>query len=63
VSAEEVTPPSSAYAEPAIRGVALPTLRPLGTSFADWMGSPSFRGGLGIETALVAALWALAPRP
>jgi uncharacterized membrane-anchored protein len=34
--------------------------RPLGASFADWMGSPSFRGGLGIEMALVAALWALA---
>jgi uncharacterized membrane-anchored protein len=34
--------------------------RPLGASFADWMGSPPFRGGLGIEMALVAALWALA---
>jgi uncharacterized membrane-anchored protein len=34
--------------------------RPLGASFADWMGTPSFRGGLGIEMALVAALWALA---
>jgi uncharacterized membrane-anchored protein len=34
--------------------------RPLGASFADWMGSPSFRGGLGIEMALVAGLWALA---
>jgi uncharacterized membrane-anchored protein len=33
--------------------------RPLGASFADWMGSPPFRGGLGIEMALVAALWAL----
>ena len=34
--------------------------RPLGASFADWMGSPSFRGGLGIEMALVAVGWALA---
>jgi uncharacterized membrane-anchored protein len=34
--------------------------RPLGASFADWMGTPSFHGGLGIEMALVAALWALA---
>jgi uncharacterized membrane-anchored protein len=34
--------------------------RPLGASFADWMGGPSFRGGLGIETALVAVLWGLA---
>ena len=34
--------------------------RPLGASFADWMGSPSFRGGLGIEMAVVAGLWALA---
>jgi uncharacterized membrane-anchored protein len=34
--------------------------RPLGASFADWMGTPAFRGGLGIEMALVAALWALA---
>jgi uncharacterized membrane-anchored protein len=33
--------------------------RPLGASFADWMGGPSFRGGLGIETALVAVLWGL----
>jgi uncharacterized membrane-anchored protein len=33
--------------------------RPLGASFADWMGSPSFRGGLGIPTALVAVLWGL----
>ena len=34
--------------------------RPLGASFADWMGTPSFRGGLGIEMAIVAASWALA---
>ena len=34
--------------------------RPLGASFADWMGSPSFRGGLGIAMALVAVGWALA---
>lgn len=31
--------------------------RPLGASFADWMGSPTFRGGLGIEMALVAVMW------
>jgi uncharacterized membrane-anchored protein len=31
--------------------------RPLGASFADWMGGPPFRGGLGIPTALVAVLW------
>ena len=34
--------------------------RPLGASFADWMGSPSFRGGLGIPMALVAVGWAAA---
>jgi uncharacterized membrane-anchored protein len=34
--------------------------RPLGASFADWMGAPAFRGGLGIPTWLVAVLWALA---
>jgi hypothetical protein len=34
--------------------------RPLGASFADWMGSPSSRGGLGIGMAVVAGLWALA---
>jgi uncharacterized membrane-anchored protein len=34
--------------------------RPLGASFADWMGGPTSRGGLGIETAVVAALWGLA---
>jgi uncharacterized membrane-anchored protein len=34
--------------------------RPLGASFADWMGGPTFRGGLGIPTALVAVLWGLA---
>ena len=33
--------------------------RPLGASFADWMGAPTFRGGLGIQTWLVAVLWAL----
>jgi uncharacterized membrane-anchored protein len=33
--------------------------RPLGASFADWMGGPTFRGGLGIATWLVAVLWAL----
>jgi hypothetical protein len=26
---------------------------------SSWMGSPSFRGGLGIPTALVAVLWSL----
>ena len=31
--------------------------RPLGASFADWMGGPTFRGGLGIPTALVAVMW------
>jgi len=34
--------------------------RPLGASFADWMGGPTFRGGLGVPTALVAVLWGLA---
>lgn len=34
--------------------------RPLGASFADWMGSPPFRGGLGVPMALVAVGWALA---
>jgi uncharacterized membrane-anchored protein len=34
--------------------------RPLGASFADWMGGPTFHGGLGIPTALVAVLWGLA---
>jgi uncharacterized membrane-anchored protein len=34
--------------------------RPLGASFADWMGGPTFRGGLGVETALVAVLWGVA---
>jgi uncharacterized membrane-anchored protein len=34
--------------------------RPLGASFADWMGGPTFRGGLAIPTALVAVLWGLA---
>jgi uncharacterized membrane-anchored protein len=34
--------------------------RPLGASFADWMGSPPFRGGLGIPMGLVAAGWAAA---
>jgi uncharacterized membrane-anchored protein len=40
--------------------IAYVLTRPLGASFADWMGSPPFRGGLGIEMALVAGLWALA---
>jgi uncharacterized membrane-anchored protein len=34
--------------------------RPLGASFADWMGGPTARGGLGIPTGLVAVLWAVA---
>lgn len=34
--------------------------RPLGASFADWMGSPTFRGGLGHPMALVALGWAAA---
>ena len=34
--------------------------RPLGASFADWMGSPPFRGGLGVPMALVALGWAAA---
>jgi uncharacterized membrane-anchored protein len=34
--------------------------RPLGASFADWMGSPSSRSGLGVPMALVAAGWAAA---
>jgi uncharacterized membrane-anchored protein len=33
--------------------------RPLGASFADWMGGRHFGGGLGIPTALVAVLWSL----
>jgi hypothetical protein len=28
-------------------------------SFADWMGAPTVRGGLGMPTWLVAVLWAL----
>jgi uncharacterized membrane-anchored protein len=40
--------------------IAYVLTRPLGASFADWMGAPAFRGGLGIETAVVAVIWALA---
>jgi uncharacterized membrane-anchored protein len=40
--------------------IAYVLTRPLGASFADWMGAPPFRSGLGIGTALVAAVWALA---
>jgi uncharacterized membrane-anchored protein len=32
--------------------------RPLGASFADWMGVPTSRGGLGWGTGPVTALWA-----
>jgi len=34
--------------------------RPLGASFADWMGMPTSRGGLGWGTGLVTVLWAAA---
>jgi uncharacterized membrane-anchored protein len=34
--------------------------RPLGASFADWMGVPVARGGLGWGTGPVTALWAAA---
>jgi uncharacterized membrane-anchored protein len=40
--------------------IAYVLTRPLGASFADWMGGPSFHGGLGISTALVAVLWTAA---
>ncbi|MCE3554214.1 hypothetical protein LWC33_22520 [Pseudonocardia sp. RS11V-5] len=40
--------------------IAYVLTRPLGASFADWMGGPTSRNGLGIDTALVAGLWALA---
>ena len=40
--------------------VAYVLTRPLGASFADWMGSPTFRGGLGYEMAYVAVGWLLA---
>jgi uncharacterized membrane-anchored protein len=32
--------------------------RPLGASFADWMGVPAHRGGLGLGTGPVTAAWA-----
>lgn len=32
--------------------------RPLGASFADWMGVPTARGGLGLGTGPVTAAWA-----
>ena len=38
--------------------VAYVLTRPLGASFADWMGTPSAHGGLGLGSPLVAALWA-----
>jgi uncharacterized membrane-anchored protein len=38
--------------------VAYVLTRPLGASFADWMGTPSAHGGLGLGAPLVAALWA-----
>jgi uncharacterized membrane-anchored protein len=34
--------------------------RPLGASFADWMGSPARRGGLGLGMPLTTGLWASA---
>ena len=34
--------------------------RPLGASFADWMGLPTRHGGLGWGMALVAAIWSAA---
>ena len=34
--------------------------RPMGASFADWMGMPPERGGLGWGTGLVTVVWALA---
>jgi uncharacterized membrane-anchored protein len=40
--------------------IAYVLTRPLGASFADWMRGPASHGGLGIPTALVAAIWALA---
>ncbi len=33
--------------------------RPLGASFADWMGVPASRGGLGWGTGPVTAAWAV----
>lgn len=33
--------------------------RPLGASFADWMGVPTHRGGLGLGTGPVTAAWAV----
>ncbi|MDP9168762.1 MAG: hypothetical protein M3O32_22310, partial [Actinomycetota bacterium] len=38
--------------------VAYVLTRPLGASFADWMGTPTAHGGLGVGAPLVAALWA-----
>jgi uncharacterized membrane-anchored protein len=40
--------------------IAYVLTRPLGASFADWMGSPTGRGGLGFEMAYVAVGWLLA---
>ena len=42
--------------------IAYVLTRPLGASFADWMGMPSAHGGLGLGlgTVLTALLWALA---
>jgi uncharacterized membrane-anchored protein len=34
--------------------------RPLGASFADWMGTPARHGGLGLGMPLTTGLWALA---
>lgn len=39
--------------------VAYVITRPLGASFADWMGVPAARGGLGWGTGPVTAVWAV----
>jgi uncharacterized membrane-anchored protein len=40
--------------------VAYVLTRPLGASFADWMGSPVKRGGLGMGSVLVTICWTVA---
>jgi uncharacterized membrane-anchored protein len=39
--------------------IAYVLTRPLGASFADWMGMPAAHGGLGMSTPVVALLWGL----
>ena len=39
--------------------IAYVLTRPLGASFADWMGMPSAHGGLGLGTVPTALLWAV----